>query len=209
MLLNDVAISDLCIPPEGHPYWDDDYPGGLFLPMIDPFSEAVSGDGVISYGLSHAGYDLRLAPEVWIFNNSYGEAVDPKRFKDPEYVKRMFVVIKPIEPCSLASVTIPAHGYALGRSFEYLRMPDHLKGRCVGKSTYARCGLIVNTTPVEPGWEGHLTIEISNSNPSPAVVYLMEGICQLEFEQLTAVPAVTYKGKKYDVQNGVTPAKVD
>lgn len=184
----------------------ESYHGGR--PMIEPFSEAVSGDGVISYGLTHAGYDVRLAEEVLVFNNAYGQTVDPKKFKGPDYREKLFteIILSPHQ-----AVVIPAHGYILGRSHEYLRLPSHLAARCVGKSTYARCGIIVNTTPLEPGWKGHLTLEISNSSPCPAVVYVMEGIAQIQFEKLTSVPDVTYADKKgkYMHQTGVTPARVE
>lgn len=191
---NDIRKLSLC----------DSYNNGH--PLIEPFSESVRGEGVISYGLTHAGYDVRLAGEVLVFNNAYGQTVDPKRFIDPNYQERLFTKL------TLAAgdpVNIPAHGYILGRTFEYLRVPDHLAARCVGKSTYARCGIIVNTTPLEPGWEGHLTVEISNSSPCPAVVYVMEGIAQIQFERLTDVPETTYAGKKYQCQRGVTPARVE
>lgn len=200
MILNDSDIRKLCTAPV---YFNQ-------KPMIDPFSEAVSGNGVISYGLSHAGYDLRLGPEILIFNNNYGEIVDPKRFVDPEYRKRVFTEMELSDASYSNGIIIPAHGYILGRSLEYLRIPNNIKGRCVGKSTYARSGIVINTTPLEPGWEGHLTIEIGNICPCPAKVYVDEGIAQLEFEQLTDVPEATYADKKgkYQAQTGVTPARV-
>lgn len=211
MLLNDKSIRTLCDPGWVNP---DDVDGRLR--MIEPFSEAVSGGGVISYGLSHAGYDLRLGPEILVFKNSYGEVVDPKKFGDDEYRRRVFDEVNLLNKLSSLSaqcltnysVTVPPHGYILGRSYEYLRIPRHLKGRCVGKSTYARSGILINTTPLEPGWEGHLTIEIGNITPCPAKVYVMEGIAQLEFELLTALPETDYGGKKYQGQTGVTPARV-
>ncbi len=201
-------------------------------PMIEPFSEAVSGNGVISYGLSHAGYDLRLGPEIMLFKNSSMETIDPKRFMDENYRRRMFdewtYSTKRIDDTLLDShqwtlnslnvtrmdsdnsYVIPPNSYILGRSLEYLRIPRHIKGRCVGKSTLARSGILVNTTPLEPGWCGHLTIEIGNITPCPAKVYVMEGIAQLEFELLTAPPEVDYEAKdgQYQGQLGVTPARV-
>ena len=197
MLLSDRDIRELCtscIEPYRYP-------------MIEPFSEGVSGDGVISYGLSHAGYDLRLAPEILIFKNSFNETVDPKLFGDAAYRARVF------DECTVAphsAVVIPPHGYILGRSLEYLRIPRTLKGRCVGKSTLARSGILVNTTPLEPGWEGHLTIEIGNITPCPAKVYVGEGIAQLEFETLSSPPECDYGDKrgKYQGQLGVTPSIV-
>lgn len=182
--------------------------------MLDPFSEAVTGNGVISYGLSHAGYDLRLGPEILVFKNTMCDEVDPKKFSDAEYRRRTFDKLMYSgehndEYTSMSGnrVRIPAGGYILGRSYEYIQVPKDIKGRCVGKSTYARCGIIVNTTPLEPGWRGHLTIEIGNITPCPAIVYVMEGIAQLEFE-LILPPEADYGHKKYQDQLGVTPARV-
>lgn len=175
-------------------------------PMIEPFSEAVSGENVISYGLTHSGYDLRLGCDFLIFKNTYGEVIDPKRFKDEQYRDRVF------EKLIIDHwFTIPAHGYVLGTSLEYLRIPKSLSGTCVGKSTLARSGLLINTTPLEPGWEGFLTIEISNLNSSPAILYPREGIAQLRFEVLSSLPETDYKDKggKYNKQVGVTPAIVE
>ena len=200
MLLNDKEIRKLCEKPSEVAFAAAD------LPMIDPFSEAVSGNGVISYGLSHAGYDLRLGPDILLFDNRLGEVVNPKRFNDPDYRKRMFREFLGLKVGE--EFHIPPHGYILGHSYEYLRIPDYLKGRCVGKSTLARSGILINTTPLEPGWEGHLTIEIGNITPCPAVLPIGEGIAQLEFELLTGRPDKTYAGKKYQGQTGVTPAKV-
>lgn len=184
-------------------------------PMIDPFSEAVSGDGVISFGLTSAGYDLRLGGEVFIFKSSYGETVDPASFKDEEYRKRVFDKVNIPAPTTPTprkqrTIIIPAHSYILGHSYEYLRIPRDLKARCVGKSTLARCGVLINTTPLEPGWEGHLTIEIANISPCPVRVYAYEGIAQLEFETLAGEVETDYgdKGGKYQGQQGVTPARV-
>ncbi len=142
-----------------------------------------------------------------MFKNTHGLVVDPKRFKDVEYRSKVFDRIA-FEPHQ--QVIIAANSYILGQSFEYLRIPLGLKGRVVGKSTLARCGIIVNITPLEPGWEGHLTIEIANTNPSPVCVYTMEGIAQLELEQLDALPEVSYADKHgiYMGQIEVTPAKV-
>ena len=198
MLLVDHEIRKLCLCETYH---NDS-------PMIEPFSEAVSGGGVISYGLTHAGYDVRLAGDVLVFNNAHGQTVDPKRFKDLDYRGKLFASIE-LSPHQ--AVVIPAHGYILGRTHEYLRVPNYLSARCVGKSTLARCGIIVNTTPLEPGWEGHLTVEISNSCPCPAVVYVMEGVAQIQFERLSATPEKSYADKKgkYQGQTGVTTARVE
>lgn len=196
MLLADFTIREYCLNPIYH---------GETGPMLVPFSEAVQGNGVISYGLTSAGYDLRLGKEIWVYKNTYGDVIDPKRFKDEEYRNRVFDRYMAEGP-----VIIPAHGYILGTSLEYISMPKNIKGRCVGKSTYARTGIIINTTPLEPGWKGLLTIEIANTNPSPALVYPLEGIAQLEFEYIDGTPKATYdtKGGKYQDQKGVTPAKV-
>ncbi len=180
-------------------------------PMIHPMSDPVSGNGIISYGLTSAGYDLRLGREIMIFKNTHGDAVDPKRFKDPAYLKRVFDHrFFNGDDENERRVIIPPNGYILGTSFEYIRMPRHLKGRCVGKSTYARACIIANLTPLEPEWEGLLTIEISNPTNCAAVVYVMEGICQLEFEELSALPSISYKDKsgQYQGQTSVTPPRV-
>lgn len=195
MLLNDWLIRLRCTQvPAGQE-------------MITPFSEAVSGDGVISFGLTSAGYDMRLGAKAKIFKNTSGETINPKRFKDPEYCKRMFddIEVKPHEP-----FIIPAHSYMLGISHEYFRIPKDLKGRIIGKSTYARCAIICNLTPAEPSWRGHLTLEISNSCQSPVEVFSMEGIAQIEFEMLVMNPDMCYerKGGKYQNTMEVTPAIV-
>lgn len=190
MILRDTDIRALCL---------------VESPVIEPFSEGVQGGGVISYGLSHAGYDLRLGNKMLVFKNTRNLVVDPKRFKDEVYTHQMFDEV-------VGSIfTIPPHSYVLAFSMELMRIPRWLKGRCVGKSTYARCGLIVNTTPAEPGWCGHLTIEIANTSPCPVMAYAGEGIAQMEFETLTGEPEVDYgqKDGKYQNQSAdPIPAKV-
>lgn len=178
--------------------------------MITPFSESVSGNGVISWGLTHAGYDIRLAPEILMFKNTSGEVIDPKRFNDSDYQSKMFDKFDYINSPDVLCITIPAHSYVLGRSFEYLRIPRHLKAHCTGKSTYARAGILINTTPLECGWEGHLTLEIGNVTPCPARLYFMQGISQIEFETLSGEPEIDYADKQgqYQGQLGVTPARV-
>ena len=173
--------------------------------MIEPFVEGVS-DGVISYGLTSAGYDLRLACEFLVFKNTFCQLVDPKR-NDELYLQQMFDRIT--VPAG-ETFRIPAYGYVLGRSVEWLRIPSTLKGHCIGKSTFARSGILINTTPLESGWIGHLTIEISNLNPNPAVLYPGEGIAQLEFHVLDEAPEIDYAQKrgKYQGQTGVTPARM-
>lgn len=191
MLLSDRSIRELCVP--------DKFGNIPPNPMLTPFSEGKQ-DGVISYGLCSAGYDLRLGNKLLIFKNSYNEVINPKKFKDSNYLKRVFDEVLPNEDGVYILPSGPS--YALGFSVEHIHIPRTLKGRCVGKSTYARCGVLVNTTPLEPGWKGHLTIEISNISPCPVMIFANEGIAQLEFEILNFVPECDYesKGGKYNNQ---------
>ena len=163
--------------------------------MIEPFSDKQVREGVVSYGVSSYGYDVRIADEFKIFTNINSTIVDPKQF-DP----RSFVDFKG-DHC-----IIPPRSFALARTLEYFRIPADVLVVCVGKSTYARCGIIVNVTPLEPEWEGHLTLEISNTTPLPAKIYSNEGLAQLLFFQGDEVPEVTYAMKKgkYQGQQGVT-----
>lgn len=170
--------------------------------MLQPFIEGEQGNDIISRGLTSAGYDLRLGHTVKIFKNTFCRRIDPKAMKrDPEGVSKMFDVITGLKDGDQV-VLPPAPSYILAYSLEYIRMPRHLKGRCVGKSTWARCGVIVNTTPIEPMWEGHLTIEIANVSPCEVVLYAGEGIAQLEFETLAGACEIDYemKGGKYQRQ---------
>jgi dCTP deaminase len=177
--------------------------------MIAPFTEGVAGENVISYGLTTAGYDLRLGRDYWVFKNTFGEVVNPKKFKDQAYLSHCFDFINNAD-----GMIIPPGGYVLAKTLEYLRIPTDVKGRCVGKSTWARCGLIVNTTPAEPGWDGILTIEIANHNPCPVMLFSGEGIAQMEFEVLNNRPEKHYGNKhdgkpgKYQSQTDVTPSRV-
>jgi dCTP deaminase len=166
--------------------------------MIEPFEERLVRQGVISYGLSSFGYDLRAAPEWKVFTDVYGAVVDPKAFDE-----RAFVTIEADE------VLIPPNSFALTRSIEYIRMPENVLGIALGKSTYARCGIVVNVTPLEPGWEGHVTLEISNTTPLPAKVYAGEGIVQIVFFEGER-PEITYADRKgkYQGQRGVTLPRV-
>jgi dCTP deaminase len=163
--------------------------------MIDPFVDDQVRAGVISYGVSSYGYDVRVGDEFKVFTNVYNTVVDPKNF-DP----RSFVDIK-ADVC-----IIPPNSFALARTIEYFRIPRDILTVCLGKSTYARCGIIVNVTPFEPEWEGHVTIEISNTTPLPAKIYANEGIAQVLFFQADEVCARSYKDKKgkYQAQRGVT-----
>jgi dCTP deaminase len=163
--------------------------------MIEPFEGRQVRDGAISYGVSSFGYDVRVADEYKVFTDVYSVVVDPKQF-DP----RSFVDVK-ADHC-----IIPPRSFALARTLEYFRIPHDVLVVCVGKSTYARCGIIVNVTPLEPEWRGHLTLEISNTTPLPAKIYSNEGLAQLLFFQGDEVPEVTYAMKrgKYQDQVGVT-----
>jgi dCTP deaminase len=167
--------------------------------MIAPFEDRLVRHDVISYGLSSMGYDIRIADEFKIFTNINTTVVDPKRF-DP----RSFVDVKG-EAC-----IIPPNSFALGRSLEYFRIPRKVLGLCIGKSTYARCGIVVNMTPLESEWEGHLTIEISNTTPLPAKIYSNEGIAQVIFLESEQVCEISYadRGGKYQFQQGITIPRV-
>jgi dCTP deaminase len=167
--------------------------------MIDPFEDRQVRKGVVSYGLSSYGYDTRVADEFKVFTNVYNTVVDPKKF-DPQ----SFVDIK--ADCCI----VPPNSFALARTIEYFRIPRDVLTVCLGKSTYARCGIIVNVTPFEPEWEGHVTIEISNTTPLPAKIYANEGIAQVLFFQSDEPCEVSYKDKagKYQHQTGVTLPKI-
>jgi dCTP deaminase len=163
--------------------------------MIEPYEPGQVRAGVISYGVSSFGYDVRVADEYKVFTDVYSVVVDPKEFD-----ARSFVDVK-ADYC-----IIPPRSFALARTLEYFRIPADVLVICVGKSTYARCGIIVNVTPLEPEWCGHLTLEISNTTPLPAKIYSNEGLAQLLFFQGDETPEVTYASKagKYQDQRGVT-----
>jgi dCTP deaminase len=167
--------------------------------MIEPFVEKQVSSHVISYGVSSYGYDVRIADEYKIFTDVFSAIVDPKHF-DP----KSMVDFKG-DVC-----IIPPNSFVLARTIEYFRIPRNVLTICVGKSTYARCGLIVNVTPFEPEWEGFVTLEISNTTPLPAKVYSNEGIAQVLFFTADEVCETSYKDRKgkYDKQTGVVPAKV-
>jgi dCTP deaminase len=167
--------------------------------MIEPFEETQVRSGAISYGVSSYGYDLRIADEFKIFTNVNSTIVDPKH----------------MDPASMVDfrgpvALIPPNSFALGRSVEYFRIPRSVMTVCLGKSTYARCGIITNVTPFEPEWEGFVTLEISNTTPLPAKVYANEGIAQVLFFQGDEPPEVSYADKKgkYQKQQGVTLPKL-
>ncbi|MFB0517489.1 MAG: dCTP deaminase, partial [Candidatus Neomarinimicrobiota bacterium] len=167
--------------------------------MIEPFEAGQVNQGTISYGISSYGYDLRVADEYKIFTNVNNSIVDPKQV-DP----KSFIDFK--GPVCI----IPPNSFALARSVEYFRIPRDVITLCVGKSTYARCGIIVNVTPFEPEWEGYVTLEISNTTPLPAKIYSFEGICQVLFFEGSGLCRKSYKDKngKYQKQAGITPAKI-
>jgi dCTP deaminase len=167
--------------------------------MIEPFEERQVRHGAISYGLSSYGYDIRIADQFKIFTNVYNTVVDPKEF-DP----RSFVDVRG------AVCIIPPNSFALGRSVEYFRIPRNVMTICVGKSTYARCGIITNVTPFEPEWEGFVTLEISNTTPLPAKIYANEGIAQVLFFESDETCAVSYADRqgKYQAQQGIVLPKV-
>jgi dCTP deaminase len=167
--------------------------------MIEPFADAQVRAGCISYGVSSYGYDMRVADEFKIFTNAMSAIVDPKAF-DP----RSFVEFKG-DVC-----IVPPNSFALARSVEYFRIPRNVLTVCVGKSTYARCGIITNVTPFEPEWEGFVTLEISNTTPLPAKIYANEGIAQVLFFEGDEPPVTSYADKKgkYQKQTGVTLPKL-
>ena len=167
--------------------------------MINPFSEKQVREGVISYGLSSYGYDLRVADEFKIFTNVNSTIVDPKKFDERSLVK-----------VESDMCIVPPNSFALARSVEYFKIPRDVLTICVGKSTYARCVIIVNVTPFEPEWEGFVTLEISNTTPLPARIYANEGLCQILFFQSDEQCETSYKDKKgkYQGQKGIMLPKL-
>ena len=167
--------------------------------MIEPFEDRQVRKGVISYGLSSYGYDIRVADEFKVFTNINSTVVDPKNFDPKSFVDYKGDV-----------AIIPPNSFALGRSVEYFRIPRNVLTICVGKSTYARCGIITNVTPFEPEWEGFVTLEISNTTPLPAKIYANEGIAQVLFFESDEECLTSYKDKKgkYQKQTGITLPKV-
>ncbi len=163
--------------------------------MIEPFVEAQRRDGAISYGLSSYGYDARVADEFRVFTNVDSAIVDPKNFSPDSFVTREGPVC-----------IIPPNSFALAHTIEYFRVPRDILVICLGKSTYARCGIIVNVTPLEPEWEGQVTIEISNTTPLPARIYAFEGICQFLFLRGNEPCETSYADRsgKYMRQRGVS-----
>jgi dCTP deaminase len=166
--------------------------------MIEPFESSQMREGVVSYGVSSYGYDMRVAPEFKIFTNVMSSIVDPKQFDPKSFVEFDGDIC-----------IVPPNSFALARSVEYFRIPRNVVTITVGKSTYARCGIITNVTPFEPEWEGHVTLEISNTTPLPAKIYANEGIAQVLFFE-GEPPITSYKDKKgkYQGQRGVTLPKI-
>ncbi len=167
--------------------------------MITPFCEGLVGEGVVSYGLSSYGYDIRVSDEFKIFTNINAEVVDPKDFNQNNVVDFKGDIC-----------IVPPNSFALARTIEYFKMPKDTLAICLGKSTYARCGIIVNVTPFEPGFEGHITIEISNTTPLPAKIYANEGIAQVLFLQGDEQCETTYADRKgkYQSQTGITLPRI-
>ncbi|MCY3974826.1 MAG: dCTP deaminase [Simkaniaceae bacterium] len=168
---------------------------GMIEPFVDRQISREGGGKVVSYGLSSYGYDLRLSSRFKVFTNVYNSVVDPKRFCEDAFVD-----------VEADACVIPPNSFALAVSVEYFRIPRNILTLCVGKSTYARCGIIVNVTPFEPEWEGYVTIEISNTTPLPAKVYANEGIAQVLFFEGAGDCLTSYadRGGKYMKQEGIT-----
>ena len=167
--------------------------------MISPFEEKQISEGKISYGLSSFGYDARVSNEFKIFTNVNSEIVDPNSFKPSNFVTK-----------NVSECVIPPNSFVLASTVEYFKIPKDVLVICLGKSTYARCGIIVNVTPLEPGWEGHVTLEFSNTTPLPAKIYANEGVAQFIFLQGNEKPEISYSDRKgkYMWQTGVTLPKV-
>jgi dCTP deaminase len=174
--------------------------------MIEPFAERQirqhegdTANTIISYGLSSYGYDLRVSDEFKVFTNVFNTVVDPKHFDEKSFVDMKTDIC-----------IVPPNSFALARSVEYFRIPRHILTVCIGKSTYARCGIICNVTPFEPEWEGHVTLEISNTTPLPAKIYANEGLAQVLFFEAETVCEVSYADRqgKYMKQRGITTPKL-
>lgn len=166
--------------------------------MITPFHKEQTGKGVISYGVSSYGYDMRVADEFKIFEAKENTVIDPKKLDTGSFTDFKGDVC-----------VIPKNSFVLARSLEYFRIPRNVLAICLGKSTYARCGIIINVTPLEPEWEGYVTIEISNTAPLPAKIYANEGIAQLLFLEGSEICEISYADKagKYQSQKGITLAR--
>ena len=168
---------------------------GMIEPFVNTQVREVENKKIVSYGLSSYGYDLRVGPKFKVFTNVHNSVVDPKNFHEDSFVD--------VEG---DTCIIPPNSFALAVSVEYFRIPRNMLTLCIGKSTYARCGIIVNVTPFEPEWEGYVTIEISNTTPLPAIIYANEGIAQVLFLEANEVCEVSYADRKgkYMKQEGIT-----
>ena len=167
--------------------------------MIEPFADEQKKNGVISFGVSSYGYDARVSDEFKVFTNVNNALVDPKNFSEESFIER-----------KAESCIIPPNSFVLARTVEYFKIPRDVLVICLGKSTYARCGIIVNVTPLEPEWEGHVTLEFSNTTPLPARVYANEGACQFLFLKGDIACDISYleRSGKYMGQRGVTLPKL-
>jgi dCTP deaminase len=167
--------------------------------MIEPFTEKQISEKSISYGLSSYGYDIQLASEFNLFRKDDQAVIDPLKFNE-----------RILDEIESDSIIIPPNSFALGRSVEYMKIPNDVICICVGKSTYARCGIIINVTPLEPGWKGHITIEISNTTALPAKIYANMGIAQILFFKSDEPCEISYSDRagKYQGQTGITLPKV-
>lgn len=171
--------------------------------MIDPFEGGsvrhTQQGPIVSYGTSSFGYDIRCAPEFKICTNAFSSVIDPKDFNDQSFIEH-----------KANECIVPPHGFVLARSVEYIRMPPNVLAWCIGKTTYSRCGVLINVTPLEPSWEGHVTLKISNTMPLPAKIYANEGIAQIIFFEGDDRPSTTYAEKRgrYQGQRGITGPKV-
>ena len=167
--------------------------------MIFPFVPKQTRRGKISFGLSSYGYDARVSNDFKIFTNVNSAVVDPKNFKKESFISKKSKIC-----------VIPPNSFALARTVEYFKIPENVMVICLGKSTYARCGIIVNVTPLEPGWEGYVTLEFSNTTPLPAKIYANEGAAQFVFLRGNEKPDISYSKRKgkYMKQKGVTLPKV-
>ena len=172
---------------------------GMIQPFVENLVRDHDGEKIISYGLSSYGYDLRVSNKFMIFTNVYNAMVDPKEFASDSFVHIESDVC-----------IVPPNSFALAHSVEYFRIPRNILTMCIGKSTYARCGIIVNVTPFEPEWEGHVTLEISNTTPLPAKIYAGEGLAQILFLEGSEECDVSYKdrGGKYMGQRGITAPRI-
>jgi dCTP deaminase len=194
MILADSQIRELCQNKQ---------------PMIEPFAERTRGHGIISYGLSSYGYDFRIGSKFKVFHNLTACTIDPKEF-DQSVLQDRYA--ESVGDNRGHSIIIPPNSFALGVSVEYFRIPSNVISIGIGKSTLARCGMILNVTPLEPSWEGHLTVELSNTTPCPMRVYANEGIGQLLFFRGAMVAEVNYamkQGKYQGQMNEVTLPKVE